>query len=217
MKNKKEKDQNKSSLFMDALKLLLITLIAGLALSAVYEVTKAPIAEQKALKKEKANKAVFTDANSFELDEELMTLASEIDLSTLSPDYNGITIDEVSKALDSAGELLGYDIAVTTTQSYDSSLTLVFGYSKDGTIKGIEYISLTETAGLGMKAKDAQFKDQFLNKNVAKFTVTKTGAAADDQIDAISGATITSRAVSNAINAGISFITENAKELGGGQ
>jgi electron transport complex protein RnfG len=209
--------KNKSTLIKDAIMLFLITLVSGLALSYVYEITKAPIAEQQELKKQKANQAVFTDASSFETDEDLMNLAITTDLTTFSPDYDSITIDEVSKALDPSGTVLGYDITVTTNQSYDDSLTLVFGYSNEGTIKGLEFISLTETAGLGMKAKDAQFKNQFLNKKVSEFTVTKTGAASEDQIDAISGATITSRAVTNAINAGISFITENATDLGGGQ
>lgn len=211
------KDKNKSSLIKDAIMLFLITLISGLALSFVYEITKAPIAEQEVLKKQQANQAVFTDASSFEADEELMNIAKTTDLSSLSEAYAGITVDSINKALDSNGELLGYNIMVTTNQGYDDTMTLVFGYAKDGTIKGVEFISLTETAGLGMKAEKPEFKDQFLNKKVAEFTVTKTGAASEDQIDAISGATITSKAVTNAINAGIGFITANSADLGGGQ
>jgi len=218
VKNKEnKKEMNQSSIIMDALKLLIITLIAGLALSSVYEITKAPIAEQQELKKQKANQAVFTDASSFETDEELMSLAQGADLTAYSEDFDGITIDEVNRALDASGNVIGYNLIVTTTQSYDSSLTLVFGYSMDGVVKGIEYTSLTETAGLGMKAKDKSFVDQFLNKQVTLFTVTKTGAASEDQIDAISGATITSKAVTNAVNAGIAFITKNAADIGGGQ
>jgi electron transport complex protein RnfG len=209
--------KNKDSLIKDAIMLFIITLVSGLALSFVFEVTKGPIAEQKVLKLQKANQAVFVSASSFETDEELMTQATGLDLSTLSGDYEGITIDEVSKALDSSGEFLGYNISVTTKQSYDDSLSLVFGYSTDGVIQGLEYTSLTETAGLGMKAADPEFKAQFVNKDVAKFSVTKTGATSEDQIDAISGATITTKAVANAVNAGISFITEYADEFGGGR
>ena len=209
--------KSKESIMRDAFMLFLITLISGLALSYVFEITKAPIEEQKVLKLQKANQAVFITASSFEDDTVLMEEATAVDLSIFSNDYEGITIDKVSKALDSNGEFLGYNITVTTNQSYDDSLSLVFGYSKDGIIQGVEYTSLTETAGLGMKAADSKFKDQFINKNVLKFVVTKTGATAEDQIDAISGATITSKAVANAINAGISFVTENSEELGGGQ
>ncbi|HHV13318.1 MAG TPA: FMN-binding protein [Clostridiales bacterium] len=209
--------KSKDSLIKDAIMLFLITLISGLALSFVFEITKAPIAEQKALKLQKANQAVFVTADSFETDEGLMAKVSGLELGTLDGDYEGITIDEVSKALNSEGELLGYNVSITTKQSYDDSLSLVFGYSKAGVIQGIAFTSLTETAGLGMKAADPAFIGQFLNKDVRKFNVTKTGAASEDQIDAISGATITSRAVANAVNAGISFVTEYSEEFGGGR
>ncbi len=209
--------QNKSTLIKDAIMLFLITLISGLALSYVYEITKAPIEEQQALKKQKANQAVFVDASSFETDAELMSKAADTDLTTLNADFDGIIIEEINKALDSNGEVLGYNVTVTTKQSYDDSLTLVFGYSNEGTIKGIAFISLTETAGLGMKAKEPKFLDQFLNKNVTQFIVTKVGATSEDQIDAISGATITTEAVANAVNAGVGFVTEFATDLGGGQ
>ncbi len=209
--------KSKDSLIKDAIMLFLITLISGLALSFVFEITKAPIAEQKVLKLQKANQAVFTAANSFETDEELMARVSGLELGTLDGDYEGITIDGISRALSSDGELLGYNISVTTKQSYGDSLSLVFGYSKAGIIQGIAFTSLTETAGLGMKAADPGFVGQFLDKDVRKFSVTKTGAASEDQIDAISGATITSKAVTNAVNAGIGFITEYAAEFGGGQ
>lgn len=209
--------KNKDSIIRDAFMLFLITLVSGLALSFVFEITKTPIEVQKALKLQKANQAVFETATSFEEDSALMTAAAGLDLGSISKDYEGVTIDSVSQALDDKGEFLGYNISVTTSQSYASSLSLVFGYSKEGVLQGIEFTSLTETAGLGMKAAEPKFKNQFLNKKVTKFNVTKTGAATEDQIDAISGATITSRAVANAINAGIGFVTEHATELGGGQ
>ncbi len=208
--------KQKSTLIRDALALFLITLISGLALSYIYEVTKAPIVQQQESKKQKANQAVFMDATTFEADEELLELANSTDLSTLNSEYAGITIDEVNKALNSNGELLGYNLTVTTKQSYDDSMTFVFSYSMEGKINGISYTSISETAGLGMKAKDAKFTDQYLNKEVKEFVVTKTGATSDEQIDALSGATVTSKAVTNAVNAGISFLTENVTELGGG-
>ncbi len=209
--------KNKSTLIIDAFLLFLITLISGFALSYVYEITKAPIAEQKELKKQKANQEVFADASSFEPDEDLLNIAAETELTALDPEYDGITIDEINKAVDSAGNVLGYNLIVTTNQSYDSSLTLVFGYSAEGEVKGVSYTSLTETAGLGMKAADAKFKDQFVDKKVSHFEVTKTGSVSEDQIDAISGATVTSKAVTNAINAGTDFINQYAADLGGGR
>jgi electron transport complex protein RnfG len=208
--------KQKSTLIKDAIALFLITLISGLALSYVYELTKAPIDEQKVLKQEKANKAVFVDADSFEKDDELTLLAADTDLTGLSSEYKGITIGDISKAIDGSGNVIGYDVSVTTKQSYKDSITLVFGYSMDGTIKGIQIMAISETAGLGMNANKPAFLDQYLNKKVDKFVVTKTGATTEDQIDAISGATITSKAVTNAVNAGISFITNAAPALTGG-
>lgn len=210
------KEKQKSTLIRDALALFLITLISGLALSYIFEITKDPIVQQQENKKQKANQAVFMEATSFVPDEELAGLAANMDLSSLNADYAGITIEEVNQALDSSGELLGYNVTVTTKQSYDDSMTFVFSYSMEGQIKGISYTSISETAGLGMKAKDAKFTDQYLNKEVKQFVVTKTGANSAEQIDALSGATVTTKAVTNAVNAGISFLTENVTELGGG-
>ena len=85
--------------------------------------------------------------------------------------------------------------------------------SVSGTVKGIEMLSISETAGLGMKAKEADFKDQFKDKNVKKFTYTKTGESGDDMIDAISGATITTNAVTNAVDSALVYFQN---ELGGG-
>lgn len=208
--------KQKSTLIKDAIALFLITLISGLALSYVFELTKAPINEQTVLKQEKANKAVFVDADSFEKDEELTLQAAEIDLTSFSSEYKGIAIGAISKALDSSGNIIGYDVTVTTKQSYKDSITLVFGYSLDGTIKGIQIMTISETAGLGMNATKPVFLDQYLNKKVDKFIVTKTGASTEDQIDALSGATITSKAVTNAVNAGVNFITSAAPGLTGG-
>ena len=214
MKNKTTK--TKSTLIRDALALFLITLVSGLALSYVYEITKTPIEQQHIEKKLKANQAVFIDADTFTVDEELMTLAASTDLTTLNAEYEGVTVDEVSIAY-SGEEALGYNITVTTTTGYKDPITMVIGYSNDGVIKGIEMLSINETAGLGMNATKPEFIGQFVAKDVDQFEVTKTGATADNQIDAISGATITTKAITYAVNAGIGFVTEYATDLGGGQ
>jgi len=215
VKNKDTKQ--KSTLFRDAIALFLITLVSGLALSYVYEITKSPIAVQQEQKVLKANQAVFTAATSFAKDEELMKLAETTDLTSLNADYEGITIDEISKAYDANKEAIGYNITVSTSQGYSDIITMVIGYSEEGVIQGIEMLSIKETAGLGMKAKELEFRNQYIGKEEKQFVVTKTGATSENQIDAISGATITSKAVTNAVNAGIGFMAEYATDLGGGQ
>ena len=95
-------------------------------------------------------------------------------------------------------------INVTNHEGYGGDITISVGLANDGTVKGIEILDISETAGLGMKAKEDKFKNQFQNKAVSQFTYTKTGAVQDFEIDAISGATITTNAVTNAVNAAIS-------------
>lgn len=207
----------KSALLRDAIALFLITLISGLALSYVYEITKEPIKAQEIQKSIEANKAVFTDGTSFEEDAELVGLAKSSDLTVLSADYKGVTIDEINQVLDSSNNLLGYNITVSTSAGYKDGINFVFGYSLEGKVTGIEFLNIKETAGLGMKAAEPEFLNQFLDKQVQQFVVTKTGAASEEEIDALSGATITSKAVTYAMNAGIAFVTENSTELGGGQ
>lgn len=214
----KNNDKKKSTLLKDAFALFLITLIAGLALSYVYEITKSPISEQREQKKIEAYQKAYKDAVEFTVDEELTKLAADTDLKTLNKNYQGSAIDEISKAYDSNGDMLGYLIKVSTKKGYNKStpIELAIAYSLDKTVKGIDIITIKETVNLGMEAAEPEFKDQFAEKTVDQFEVVKSGASADHQIDAISGATITSKAVSDAVNAGIGFITENNAELGGG-
>ncbi len=74
----------------------------------------------------------------------------------------------------------------------------------DGTLNGISLLSISETAGLGMKAGDV-LVPQFANKKVTQFTYTKSGSIDDSEIDAISGATITTNAIVNGVNGGLIF------------
>ncbi|HKL80767.1 MAG TPA: FMN-binding protein [Mobilitalea sp.] len=210
MKNKKEK---KGTLLKDAMALFTVTLVAALALTFVYEMTKAPIADQEKLKKERVYQAVYPDTVA-ELDEELTMLTKETSLSGLNSDYNNVTIDEISKVYDSNKNHIGYIIQVSS-KGYNDTITLMFGYSLEGAIQNLEFLSLNETAGLGMNASEPEFLKQFHGKSVNPLVVTKTGATEDNQIDAISSATITTNAVVKAVNAGIDFLKQNA-DIGGG-
>lgn len=188
--------------------LLAITLIAGLLLGLVYQVTKAPIAEQEAKAKQEACQEVFADAATFEAVE-----LSTVDENTWSGEgYGQESVDEVMAALDGAGNTLGYVITVTTKEGYGGDIRFTMGVREDGTVNGISLLSISETAGLGMRAEEV-LKPQFADKNVDKFKYTKNGASADNEIDAISGATITTNAVTNGVNAGLYYFQT---VLGGG-
>ena len=70
---------------------------------------------------------------------------------------------------------------------------------------GITFLTLEETPGLGMRAAEESFYGQYANKNTKEFKLVKGAAGADDEISAISGSTITSTAVTNAVNAALYF------------
>ncbi len=201
-------NQEIKSMLKDAAILLVITLLAGLILGGVYQVTKEPIAAQEAKKKQEACQEVFETAASFEeiLEEDGPTSAFVVS--------GGIQadIDEVMQALDASGNVLGYVITVTSHEGYGGDIRFSMGVNNDGSLNGISILSISETAGLGMRA-DEVLKPQFAGKSAEQFEYTKTGAASDNQIDAISGATITTNAVVNGVNAGLQYFQN---ELGGG-
>ncbi len=190
--------------------LTVITVISGLLLGIVYDITKEPIAVAQENSKQEAYRTVLPDAASFE---DYENFDAE-EAAALIKD-NGYTDDitEVAVGKSDSGETVGYVLNVTSHAGYGGDIEMSVGILSDGTVSGVEMLSINETAGLGMKADESEFKDQFKNKNVEKFSYTKSGASADDEIDAISGATITTSAVTNAVNSALVYFQN---ELGGG-
>lgn len=193
----------KNNIVKDTLAITLITLISGLALGLVQDITAGPIAEQQQKSKEEAYKAVFADAGSFEQVELTEDVSADLESYLDENGYGAQNIDEVMTALDGSGSQIGYAFTVTTSEGYGGDIQFAMGVKDDGTLNGISILSIGETAGLGMKATTDDFKNQFKDKNVEKFQYTKNGATADNEIDALSGATITTNAMTNGVNAGL--------------
>ena len=193
----------KNKIIKDALALTLITLVAGVALGGVYEITKDPIAKQEAQAKAEAYEQVFTDAAAFEEVEMDDTLIQTIRDQLDQEGYKAQSIEEVMRAEDQSGETLGYAFTVVTSEEYGGDIQFSMGVQNDGTLNGISILSIGETAGLGMNADTPAFKDQFVGKQVEKLQYTKNGATQDDEINAISGATVTTNAMTNGVNAGL--------------
>ena len=191
----------KNTIIKDTIILTLITLIAGGVLGLVYEITKDPIAKQQELAKQEAYKAVFEDADTFEGCVE----AEDADLAAYlaGEGFEAQTVNEIMEAKDASGETLGYAINLTTSEGYGGDITFSMGVQADGTLNGISILTISETAGLGMNATKAEFKGQFKEKQADAFEVTKTGASKENEINAISGATITSNAVTQGVNCGL--------------
>lgn len=193
----------KNKIIKDALALTLITLVSGVALGGVYEITKDPIARQEAQAKAEAYEQVFTDAAAFEEIEMDDTLIQTIRDQLDQEGYKAQSIEEVMRAEDQSGETLGYAFTVVTSEGYGGDIQFSMGVQNDGTLNGISILSIGETAGLGMNADTPAFKDQFVGKQVEKLQYTKNGATQDDEINAISGATVTTNAMTNGVNAGL--------------
>ena len=197
------------SMIKNALILFAITLVAGILLGLVYQVTKDPIAYQEKLSHDMANQSVFASAVTFE-DVAVDTGKAESSLA----DYSGVSIESVKKALDGAGSVLGYVIQVKS-KGYGDFIEYTVGITNEGSINGISIIKIAETPGLGMNAEKV-IAPQFVDKAATLFSVVKSGQLSDanTQIEAISGATITSKAVTDGVDAAVSYF-ENA--LKGGQ
>ncbi len=190
--------------------LTLITIVAGFGLGYVYDMTKEPIEQMEIAQRMDAYRKVFPEAAVFS---DPIESSADTEALITAAGIEGVDIDSAVTASDAAGSVIGYVINITTHEGYGGDINISMGIDSEGTVKGIEMLKISETAGLGMKAKENAFKDQFANKAVKQFAYTKNGAKSDFEIDAISGATITTKAVTNAVNAGIVYF----ESLGGQQ
>ena len=151
------------------------------------------------------NKTVLPEAETFEEAGSADALAAaNTEISGLG--YGNVTVDEAVSGKDASGAEVGYVVTSTSKDGYGGAITISVGIEADGTVSGIEFLTLAETAGLGMNADKPEWKGQYAGKNVDLFTVTKNGASAENEINAISGATITSNAVTGAVNGAVYYV-----------
>lgn len=165
----------------DALTLLCITLVAGLCLSFVYELTKDPIANAELQAKAASYRAVMAEADEFgELSEQQDALLEEIK-----------AVNEVLTAKDKDGNVIGYVMSVTTNNGYAGEVTVALGVSTDLTVTGFSPLSHGESPGFGARMGDDDIKALFV------------GIASGAEFDGISGATITSNALRETVDTAI--------------
>lgn len=174
-----------------------ITLISGLLLGIVYEITQEPIAQAQEAAKKEAWQTVFPEASL----DDFVSMDVDTDAAEAAAKELGVsaTVDEVCEAGD-----MGYVVTVTDSEGYGGDIQITVGITSDGTISGISFLSIGETAGLGMKAKEPDFYTQYEGVQTDKFVVSKDGGDGTP-IDALSGATITSRAVTGAVNTALAY------------
>ncbi|MDE6904341.1 MAG: FMN-binding protein [Lachnospiraceae bacterium] len=186
----------------DAMILTAFTLVLGFVLGLVYEITKEPIAAADAATAQAAYQTVFADADSFEA---FGDFDKEAALSVMEENGFSDEITDVQVAMDGSGSALGYVITVMAKDASQANITFSVGIANDGTVNGYSITNIAETPGLGMKAGDESFAGQFAGKLVDKFTIVKSAPAADGEVETISGATITSKAMANGVNACITY------------
>ena len=162
---------------------VLILLVLCLAISGAVSVTNYFTADKITAQAE----SKITDNITLLLPEAIHNTPTECDLFT----YFDCT--------DANGENIGR-VYLIDAKGYGGPISLMVGIKSDGILAGISILASSETPGLGKKAESPDFYDQFSNKDVDAFTVVKGAVNTDDQISAISGATITSKAITDAIN-----------------
>lgn len=167
--------------------LLIITAVAAALLGAVQAITAPAIEEQTAKTQAAAMQEVFADAESFN------------EVAGFEP------TGKIVKAFEavSGGNVAGYVINVQP-DGFSGAVDTMVGISADGTITGVKVLKHSETPGLGAKATEPAFQDQFAGKK-GPVAVTKDGG----EINAITSATITSRAVSSGVNEAYDWFTAN--------
>lgn len=201
-----------NKIIKDALILFVITLVAGVLLGGVYEITKDPIQKQEEKAKQEAYQEVLPEADSFqELEGEAYSkdniTATFAEVLKAAPEkYEQDEITEVAIGL-KGGQIVGLVVTVVAGDGYAGDIKFSVGISKEGEYLGTSILSIGETAGLGMRVKtDPSFLSQFKNVVTDQFVLVKDGsgaAAGDEKVDAISGSTVTSKAVTRGINAAL--------------
>ncbi len=170
--------------------LFLICTIVTALLAGTNAVT-APMIEKLQIETENKTKAqVLSAANSFS------------DSKTASLNGSDYTYYE---GYDESKNIVGY-VFTTSAKGYGGDIVTMVGVNSDGTVNGVDFLTISETAGLGMNADKDEFKNQFIGK-AGDIGVNKNSPA-ENEIQALTGATMTSKAVTNAVNIALDLFEE---------
>lgn len=207
--------------FSLGLRLLVVTAVAGLALGAAERVTREPIAREMARQRDVALREVLPAAQRFE--------PHALDLSAYP------LVQDVVLGYDASGKPVGADITVSSS-GYGGPVVFMVGIDNQGVVQGLKVTLHTETPGLGANAATTWFGDRFKGTSgvieVVKGEVSDAGAetetdaeasaskleetggkAATSQVQAITGATVTSSAVARGVNQALALFDEQLKEV----
>jgi len=179
--------------------LLVVTTISGALLGAVNNLTLEPKAQAKTDQKIKALKLVLPEFDNNPVDEaKMVPLVGTTDSMEIFPAIQN-------------GAPVGAAVVASSEKGFSGTVKIMVGFNTDGTIKNIAILEQKETPGLGTKMKDEKFLQQFRTRNPSeyKLKVTKDGG----EVDALTGATITTRAFCEAAQSAWEAFENNRKTL----
>lgn len=173
--------------------LFIITAVSAAILAAANEATVEPIKLAQEKSNNEARQEVLSTATSFEAlsKERLDEIAKEDD-----------RVKEIYIGNDESGNIVGYTIK-SVSSGYGGELEIITGISVEGKITGMKVVSHSETPGLGANSATPEFQNQFIDKSATASISVSKSAPKENEIQAISGATITSTAVSDGVNVAI--------------
>lgn len=185
------------NIFKLGVRLFIVAGITGVLLGGANAITKEPIQIQQTKANSEAMKLILPEADEF------------TKLET-SPKGDVIEVNEGKKA----GETQGYAVKVAP-KGYAGAITMMVGISNEGKVQGIKILNHSETPGLGANASQPAFAGQYEDKAIDKpLEVVKKTPSNPNEIQAITGSTITSKAVTKGVNDAVEFYKN---ELKGGQ
>ncbi len=178
-------------ILLPAIALLAICLVATTLLALTNQVTANRIETIAQETENAARAAVFPEASAF-------------------GDAKSVSSYTYFEALDSAGKVIGFTFT-TSAKGYGGDVSVMTGVRLDGSVRAIEILDVSdETPGLGQNAKQDWFKDQFADKQ-GEIGVSTASKRAENGIDALTGATYTSRGVTEAVNLALRLFAQIPK------
>ena len=179
-----------------ALVLFIFTLVAGVCLGFVFDITKEPILQQEIRAKVTAMQQIFPATSEFQ--------EQEIDLTERAG------LDSVTECLNASGETIGFIIGASQS-GYSGIIEVLVAINNEAAIEGIAIVKQSETPGLGANAVLPKFTNQYIGK-AGQLSVTKSESPSDTEVQAITSSTITTVAVTDAVNNALNFFNS---EIGG--
>jgi len=190
--------KTESTFFNMLLTLFVVTLVASTSLGFIYEITKEPIAAAEAARKLNAINSVISGFDNNPVTE-MFKVASP---------YKGDSLECYPGKKD--GKLVGMAIRTLSNKGYGGTITLMVGFNDTGKINNIEVLQHKETPGLGAKMSTPGFKDQFMGIDPATFKLKVKKDGGD--VDAITAATISSRAFCDAVNIAVAAYNKGGQK-----